>query len=101
MWLAELGKKEEELGSPLKPMLISFATGALTAFSIALFMTLVPDPNWSRGLCVGGLVGVGCIATAMASDYAFCGYSCKFYMIQTGYRVVYSLVMGVILGAWQ
>ena len=101
MWMDELGKTQEQLGSPVKPMLVSFATGALTVVSMALLMSLVPEPNWSRGLCIGGLVGVGFIATAMASDYAFCGYSMRFYLIQTGYRVVYALIMGVILGAWQ
>ena len=100
-WMAEIGKTEDQLGSPLKPMLISFATGALSVVSMALLLTLVDDPTWSQGLCIGGLVGVGFIATAMASDYAFCGYSMRFYLIQTGYRVVYSLIMGIILAVWR
>ena len=38
---------------------------------------------------------------AMASDTAFCGWGLRLFIIQAGYRVVYSVVMGALLGGWQ
>lgn len=48
----------------------------------------------------GLIVGIGFIATAMASDSAFCGWGMQLFLIQSGYRVAYSVLMGAIIGAF-
>jgi hypothetical protein len=52
------------------------------------------------GLLLGAITGVGIIASAMASDSAFCGWGMPLFLIQAGYRVLYSIVIGGILAAW-
>ena len=43
---------------------------------------------------------VGFIAASMASDSAFCRSGMPLFLVQSGYRVLYSIIMGGILGAW-
>ena len=37
----------------------------------------------------------------MASDYAFCGWGLKLWLIQSGYRLAYGAIMGAILAGWR
>jgi hypothetical protein len=53
------------------------------------------------GAVLGLYIGVGFIAAAMASDYAFCRWPKELFFIQAGYRVVYSVIMGAILARWR
>ena len=100
-WLRAVGKKEEDLGSPAAPMALSVVTSAATCIVLAGLLNLFPAPDVVDGIVLGLLVGVGFIATGMASDYAFCGWPRALFVIQAGYRVTYSLIMGVVLAAWR
>ena len=99
-WLAALGKAAEDLEPSPKPFIISFFTALLTCIVLAALMASLGIATLGGGLVIGALVGVGFIATAMASDSAFCGWGMPLFLIQSGYRVVYSILMGGILGVW-
>ena len=73
----------------------------LTAVVLAWLISALAITSLMGGLLLGLLTGVGFIATAMASDSAFCGWGVKLFVIQSGYRVAYSAIMGAVLGAWQ
>jgi len=100
-WLAAVGKREEDLGSPAGPMTVSFFTGLVTSIALALLIRALGITTLGDGLAIGALTSVGFIATGMASDYAFCGWGAKLFAIQSGYRVAYSLIMGAILAVWR
>jgi len=57
--------------------------------------------SWLGGATLGLVTGIGFIATAMASDTAFCGWGMKLFVLQAGYRVLYSIIMAAVLGGWQ
>ena len=99
-WLSALGKTEDEIEPSPRPFIISFFTALLTAIVLAWLMLATGTTGWVGGGVLGLITGIGFIATAMASDSAFCGWSLKLFLIQSGYRVLYSVVMGVLLGAW-
>ena len=99
-WLAALGKREEELAPSPTPFIISFATALVTCVVLAAIMHGLGIANVAGGLALGLVAGIGFIATSMASDSAFCGWGVKLWGIQAGYRVVYSVIMGGIIGAW-
>ena len=100
-WLKALGKTEEELQPSPTPFIISFFSALLTCVVLAALIGSLGITTLSGGLLIGAITGVGFIATAMASDSAFCGWGVNLFAIQSGYRVLYSIVMGGILAAWQ
>ena len=100
-WLRSIGKREEDLGSPAIPMTLSFFTAFATALLMALLINALPAiKTVVDGALLGLYIGVGFIAAAMASDYAFCRWPTQLFFIQAGYRVVYSMIMGAILAGW-
>ena len=99
-WLNALGKTEDDIEPSPRPFIISFFTALLTAVVLAWLIVALGMTGWLAGAWLGLVVGVGFIATAMASDSAFCGWGFKLFIIQSGYRVAYSGLMGALLGAW-
>ena len=100
-WLAALGKTEDEIEPTPQPFIISAVTAFLTCVVVAALMSGLQMTGLLAGLAFGLLTGIGFIATAMASDAAFCGWGWKLWAIQAGYRVAYSVLMGGIIGIWQ
>ncbi len=99
-WLKALGKTEADLQPSPTPFVISFFTTLLSCVVLAAIMKGMALHSLGGGLLIGGLVGVGFIAASMASDSAFCRSGMPLFLIQSGYRVLYSILMGGILGAW-
>ena len=99
-WLDALGKTEEDIQPSPTPFIISFVTTLITCIAMAMILGGLGIEGWMGGACVGLLVGIGFIAASSASDTAFCGWSWKLFAIQAGYRVFYSVVMGIILAVW-
>lgn len=99
-WLAALGKSAEELTPSPQPFIISAFTALVTCVVVAALMSGLNMTGLLAGLVLGLLTGVGFIATAMASDAAFCGWGWKLWAIQAGYRVAYAVLMGGIIGVW-
>lgn len=99
-WMSAIGKTEDELQPSPAPFIISFFTALLTCVVLAVIMKNLSIQSLAGGVTLGAMTGIGFIATAMASDSAFCGWGVKLWAIQSGYRVVYSVIMGGILGVW-
>lgn len=95
-----LGKTEADIEPTPTPFIISFFTALLTCIVLAALIQALGIETLTGGLILGAITGVGLIATAMASDSAFCGWSLKLFLIQSGYRILYSIVMGGILAYW-
>ena len=96
-WLEAKGKTEADLEPSATPFVVSFFAALLTALLLAPMQV----SGWLDGAVLGLWVGLGFIATAMASDASFCRWGLKLFLIQSGYRVLYSVLMGGILGYWQ
>ena len=99
-WMAAIGKTEDDIAPSPMPFIVSLFTALLTCIVLAALMSGLAIATLGGGLAMGALVGVGFIATAMASDTAFCGWGMRLFLIQSGYRVVYSIIMGGVLGVW-
>lgn len=100
-WMNALGKTEADIQPSPAPFIISFFTALITAIVLAALIHNLGFTSVLDGVVLGLLVGVGFIATAMGSDSAFCGWGLKLFLIQSGYRIAYSVIMGIILAAWQ
>ena len=99
-WMRAIGKTESDVKPSAAPFIISFFTALLTSIVLAALIKSLGIDTLGGGLLLGAITGVGFIATAMASDSAFCGWGMPLYLIQSGYRVLYSIIIGGILAAW-
>lgn len=100
-WLRALGKTQEDIKPSATPFVVSFFTAGLTAIVLAALIKALAIAGPMDGAMIGAITGIGFIATAMASDSAFCGWSLRLFLIQSGYRVTYSILMGIVLALWQ
>ena len=100
-WLAALGKGPEALGSPVRAMAIQFLLTLVTATVLALLVVRFGAITWVEGAGIGLVAGVGLVATSLASDDLFRGWSLRLYSIQVAYRLASLTLMGAILGAWR
>jgi len=100
-WLSALGKRPEELGSPVRAMTIQLLLTLVTATVLALLVVRFGAITWAEGAAIGLVAGIGLVATSLASDYLFCGWSLRLYSIQVAYKLTSLALMGAILGAWR
>ena len=99
-WVAALGKTEDELGSGTPAMIGSVFASVVSAVALAVVIGAFGATTLAAGASVGALCGFGLVATAILSDALFSGWSWTRYFIQAGYRVVYLIAMGAIIGGW-
>jgi len=99
-WMKSIGKTEDELGSATGPMVGSVVACVMTAVSLSVVIALAGIGTVAGGAALGCLIGVGIVFPALLSDSLFCGWGNQLLMIQAGYRVLYAVVMGAIIGGW-
>ena len=102
-WMAAVGKTEAELagGGMARPMTISFVTAGISALVLALLARGLGAETLGDGALLGLATGAGLIATGMGSDMAFRGDPLALWLIQSGYRVAYCVVMAAVLTVWR
>jgi hypothetical protein len=76
-------------------------TALVTAVVFAVLIERLDLRTLTEGLAFGLALGVGVIGAAMASDFAFNRFALSFFLVEAGYRVVLSLIMGVVLTLWR
>jgi hypothetical protein len=100
-WMTVLGKSKEDLPAPTFPMLVGFILTFVTALGLALLIKSLGVTTLLGGILIGLVVAIAFIVTNTLSEYLYSGQSMKLFWIHAGYRVVYILIMGAILGLWQ
>jgi hypothetical protein len=99
-WLAELGKKPEDLTNPTLPMLVAAATTPLTSVCLAFLLRGLGVQTVGGGLVFGIVIGGGIVFASMLSDYMFQDKPMKLLWIQGGYRFCSILLICTVVGAW-
>ena len=100
-WMAALGKTKDQLGDPLKLMVMQFFLTFVIAAVLAVVVVRFGAVNWIEGAAIGFVLSAGLVATSLLSEWMFCGFAMKLYRIQMGYKLVTVTAMGAILGAWR
>ena len=100
-WLVAVEKTPDQLPSGATPFVISFFTALVTSIVFAALIASLGITSPAQGALLGLIIGLGFIAASAASDGAFCNWRPALIVIQAGYRVVYSVLMGLILAWWQ
>jgi hypothetical protein len=103
-WQKEVGLSDEKIqsGNMIKIFGISFILTLIMAFGMAFLFHKVEDAKvtWLVGLTHGLYIGVAFVVTSMGVNYQYEGKSLKLWAINSGYQVLFLMLMGVILGAW-
>lgn len=104
IWQKELGFTDEYLqkGSMPKIFGTSFILMFLMSFGQAMLMAHSSQTfGWSNGALHGGMIGVLFVSCSMGINYLYQRRSIKLWFIDSGYQVLFLILQGVILGAWQ
>lgn len=103
-WQKEVGLSDEKIqsGNMIKIFGISFILTLIMAFGMAFLFHKVEDAKvtWLVGLTHGLYIGVAFVVTSMGVNYQYEGKSLKLWAINSGYQVLFLMLMGTILGAW-
>src|SRR5688572_30602559 len=59
MWMAGIGKTEEELGSPVQGIVIAGGSTLVMAIAFAFLLTVPDTVNLATGMLFGALIGIG------------------------------------------
>ena len=98
-WIAALGKKKEDLGSPVQSMIVTAISTLITAICLAVILKGCDATTLAAGVVLGIIIGGGIVFATLVSDYLFQGASMKLLWTQGGYRFVCIVLMSAIIGA--
>ena len=101
VWLAEIGKKPEEIGDGKTGYVIATFSAIIMAYVLAHFVQYVGATSLVQGVQTGLWAGLGFVATTFATEHVFNGKTLKLYFINAGYHVVSLVLMGGLLAVWQ
>jgi hypothetical protein len=103
MWMDAMGYDSTEDVEDDDPT-VGYAMTGIGAIVAAIALSVVVDwaaaTTWLGGLTVGGLVGVGFVATTGVQSVPFEGRSWTVYAINAGYNVVALAGLGALLAVW-
>jgi Protein of unknown function (DUF1761) len=80
---------------------LTFVLSLLAAIILALVINQVHASGVLAGARIGFLLWLGFILTVRITEAMFNGTNMRLVMIDSGYRLVWTVVMGVILAAWR
>ena len=102
-WMAAIGKTEDELrgaAGPL-PYIVAFVATAISAIVLSMVADWAGVDDFLSGALLGLIVGIGLIATAYTTTYAFEGRPTALLLINAGHDIARAVVVGAIVGGWQ
>lgn len=100
-WMAEIGKRQEDLGSPVRGYVGAFVAAFVAGYALARFLGFAKPDTIAWGVALAALAWIGFVATTSGVDYLFTGRSGRLYLINMGNHLVALAVMGAILTAWR
>lgn len=101
LWMKELGKKKDELGSPNTGYFAMVVASALMTYIMAHFVSYAGADTASEGLVAGLWLWLGFVATTGVGKTVFQGQSVKLYLIDYGYNLVQFALIGMLLAVWR
>ena len=105
LWVQAHGYSEEKVEQMRttagRAFIVSLFCYIVMAFVLAVFVSWVGVSSVLQGALLGLLVWVGFLATLGLTAHMFSEKRLSTYLIDAGYQLVYAVVMGVMLTAWQ
>lgn len=95
-WLEAMGLSKEDVTPSPTPFIVAVIAGILTGGGMDWLVTSLAIDTVAGGICIGLLVGFGFIAASSISDGEFAKVSRQLHYINGGYRVVLSVIGGIL-----
>ena len=102
-WMLVAGPQNEEKPRFNVPGIyaLTFVLSLLAAVILALVMHEMHASGALAGARIGSLLWLGFILTVRVTEALFNGTNMRLVMIDAGYRLVWAVAMGVIIGVWR
>jgi hypothetical protein len=104
-WLDGIGRTMESLTATGVNPALQYATALLLAAVIAAGISCVTQLTGAqtalRGMKVGALLWLGCVATTFGIEYVFEARTYQIFAINAGFWLLSMILMGAIVGAWK
>jgi hypothetical protein len=84
-----------------RAFIVSLPCYLVMAFVLAILISYADASTIPRGVFLGFLVWIGFLAPLGLTAHMFSEKRLSTYLIDAGYQLAYSVVMGVILAAWR
>ena len=105
LWVKAHGYSEEKVEQMRKTagraFIVSLFCYGVMAFVLAVLVSWTGVSTVPQGAFLGLLVWIGFLATLGLTAHMFSEKRLSAYLLDAGYQLVYAVVMGVILAAWQ
>ena len=99
-WQKELKLSDEDIKNANMPMIFGLAFVLEFIAALVLDMFIGREATLWNGITAGAMVSIAWVATSIGTNYLFARKSFRLFLIDSGYYVVFFIVMGAILGAW-
>ncbi|HET6462697.1 MAG TPA: DUF1761 domain-containing protein [Candidatus Krumholzibacteria bacterium] len=101
-WSAVSGTQDAQSSNINVPAVyaLTFILSLIAAMVLALVINQVHATSVIAGARISFLLWLGFILTVRVTEALFNGTDMRLVMIDTGYRLVWAVVMGVILAVW-
>ncbi|MBX4196521.1 DUF1761 domain-containing protein [Candidatus Pacearchaeota archaeon] len=100
--MAEMKKDMKKNPKPMGRLyLTAFIASLIMAYVLAHFVQYVGATSFSGGMQLGFWVWLGFVAPVQLSIVLWEGKPLKLYLVNTGHYLVYLLITGGLLAAWQ
>jgi hypothetical protein len=73
----------------------------VAAVAMAMVLSAAATQDLATGATLGAIVGIGLVATALATNGIFEDRSWTLVALNAGYQIVSLIVMGAVLGLWR
>lgn len=103
-WMAEMKLRPEDCKDKKgKGMMFvgAFLLSLFASFVLAVMLNEAKANGPALGAVLGLIMGVGLVATSVATNYIFESKSFRLFYITAGHHIATFVVMGAILGAWR
>jgi hypothetical protein len=102
-WMKAVGLKKNDIKPKdmIKGYLINLAAAFIQTLVLAILIVNTGTEGITQGLYIGMAVGAGIVATTIFTNDSFEGRPLSLSLINGGYRLIYFVIIGGILGTWQ
>jgi uncharacterized protein DUF1761 len=106
LWTQELQRHNVVIKEPttreiLSKMLQTFLANIITAYAMAVLVTMTGSTTILSGLFLGILAAVGCAATTLGAVFTWESRSLKLFLIDIGYPALGIIASAILLSVWQ
>jgi hypothetical protein len=103
LWMTTRGVTREQMASvsPGQAYGVTTVLALVTALALAMVLSASATQDLTAGVTLGAIIGVGLVATSLATNGIFEERPSTLVLLNAAYQVVSLIVMGAVIGLWR